>query len=252
PLFKSPCRFRLRILDGERVMHGHTNKLSVDPPKCDTERLSHLRASRREFMESLLVAGASAVLSSSRLTAQSAPAGGRAKAGRIDVHYHITPPSLIQALGAQQFPNAANWTVDKTLMDMEQNGVATVVCSIAPQADPFKDPSKAVRLTRECNEYFARLTTDHAGRFGIFAAAPLPNVDAALREIDYALGTLKADGIALFTSYGDKWLGDSAFDPVFDELNRRKAVLFTHPNTANCCRNLLPNIAEGTIEWGTE
>ena len=107
-------------------------------------------------------------------------------------------------------------------------------------------------LTRECNEYFARLVTDHPGRFGLFAAVPLPNVDAALREIDYALGTLKADGIALFTVYGDKWLGDPAFDPVFEELNRRKAVLFTHPNTANCCRNLLPNIADGTIEWGTD
>ena len=232
-------------------MRGHTNKLSVDPTQSATERPSHSCASRREFIESLLVGGASALLSSRRLTAQSAPAVG-AKAGRIDVHYHITPPSLIQALGAQQFPNAANWTVDNTLMDMERNGVATVVCSIAPQADPFKDSSKAVRLTRECNEYFARLTTDHPARFGLFAALPLPNVDAALREIDYALGTLKADGIALFTSYGDKWLGDAAFDPVFEELNRRRAVLFTHPNTANCCKNLLANIGDGTIEWGTD
>jgi predicted TIM-barrel fold metal-dependent hydrolase len=238
-------------------MPGRTNKFSGDTPKCHTERRPHLRASRREFMESLLAAGAGAMLSSSplltsRLLAQSASAVGGVKTGRIDVHYHITPPSLIQALGAQQFANAANWAVDQTLMDMERNAVATVVCSIAPQADPFKDPSRAVRLTRECNEYFARLMSDHPGRFGLFAAAPLPNVDAALREMDYALGTLKADGIALFTSYGDKWLGDPAFDPFFEELNRRKAVLFTHPNTANCCKNLLPNIADGTIEWGTD
>jgi predicted TIM-barrel fold metal-dependent hydrolase len=217
-------------------------------------------ASRREFMRSTLLAGTGAVLSSStpflsQLIAQSAPAVRGAKTGRIDVHYHLTPPALIQAFGAQPFANAANsanWTIDNTLMDMERNGVAAVMCSIAPQADPFADVSKAVGLTRECNEYFARVMTDHPGRFGLFAAVPLPNVDAALREIDYALGTLKADGIALFTVYGDKWLGDKAFDPVFDELNRRKAVLFTHPNTANCCRNLLPNIGDGTIEWGTD
>ncbi len=239
-------------------MRGHNNIFfSADPPKGDAERPSLPHSSRREFMGSVLLAGAGAVLSSSpliakRLIAQSAPAVGAAKAARLDVHYHLTPPSLIQAFGAQRFANAAsNWTLDQRLMDMERNGVATVLCSIAPQGDPFADPSKTVQLARECNEYFARLATDHPGRIGVFASAPLPNVDAALREIDYAFGTLKADGIALFTSYGDKWLGDPAFNPIFEELNRRKAVLFTHPNTANCCRNLLPNIGDGTIEWGT-
>jgi len=243
-------------------MREPNGQLPVDTPKSVMEHLSNFGASRRGFIESVLAAGAVAVLSPSprlsrsplsRLSAQSAPRVGAAKAGRIDVHYHITPPGLIQALGAQRFAtSASNWTIDQRLMDMERNGVATVLCSIAPQGDPFADSSKAVGLTRECNEFFARLAMDHPGRFGVFASAPLPNVDAALREIDYAFGTLKADGIALFTSYGDKWLGDPAFDPVFDELNRRKAVLFTHPNTANCCKNLLPNIGDGTIEWGTD
>src|SRR5437879_3475607 len=244
-------------------MRGHNIIFSADPPKGDSERHFPLHSSRREFMGSVLLAGAGAVLSSSppfssrsfgqRLIAQSAPAPGAAKAARLDVHYHLTPPTLIQAFGAQRFANAAsNWTLDQRLMEMERNGVAAVLCSIAPQGDPFADPSKTVQLARECNEYFARLATDHPGRIGVFASAPLPNVDAALREIDYAFGTLKADGIALFTSYGDKWLGDPTFNPIFEELNRRKAVLFTHPNTANCCRNLLPNIGDGTIEWGTD
>src|SRR4029077_180309 len=117
------------------------------------------RASRREFMRSAVLAGAGVVLSSappslsrpflSRTIAQSGPAVRGAKAGRIDVHYHLTPPALIQAFGAQPFANAANsanWTIDKSLMDMERNGVAAVMCSIAPQADPFADVSKAVGL----------------------------------------------------------------------------------------------------------
>lgn len=210
----------------------------------------HYDASRREFLRSAALAGAGAILASMRLP--SAHAQTNAKPTRIDVHYHITPPSLIAALGAQAFPNAANWTLDQTLMDMERNGIAASMCSVAPQADPFRDPTKAMRLTRECNEFFAKLVADHSGRFGFFASPPLPNMDAAFAEIEYGLDKLKADGVALFTSYGDKWLGDPAFEPLFQELNRRKAVVFTHPNTANCCRNLLPNIGDGTIEWGTD
>ncbi len=238
-------------------MPGHTNNFSTEPP-ADKGRPSRFQPSRREFMHSALLAGAGAVLASSPpslsgLIAQSAPATAAAKAGRIDVHYHLTPPAVIRAFGAQQFANAAsNWTLDQRLMDMDRSGVATALCSIAPQGDPFADVSKAVQLTRECNEYFARVAMDHPSRFGVFASLPLPNVDAALQEIEYALDTLKADGIALFTVYGDKWLGNAAFDPIFAELNRRKAVLFTHPNTANCCRNLLPNVGDGTIEWGTD
>jgi predicted TIM-barrel fold metal-dependent hydrolase len=93
---------------------------------------------------------------------------------------------------------------------------------------------------------------DHPTRFGLFGAMPLPDVDATLKEIEYAYDTLKADGVHLFTSYGDVWLGDDRFEPVMAELNRRKAVVHVHPTAANCCRNLVPNVPPNILEYGTD
>src|SRR5205823_14072335 len=153
----------------------------------------------------------------------------------------VVPPSLIQALGNQRLGGAsANWTPAKALDDMGKAGITTGIASIAPAGDPFNDAATAPRLCHESNEYEAKLAADYPRRFGVFAMLPLPNIDASLREIEYAFDTLKADGVGLFTSYGNKWLGDPVFNPVFEELNRRNAVAYTHPNSADRCRNLIP------------
>jgi predicted TIM-barrel fold metal-dependent hydrolase len=78
------------------------------------------------------------------------------------------------------------------------------------------------------------------------------DVDATLKELEYAFDTLKADGVGLQTNYGDKWPGDAMFKPVFEELNRRKAVVYVHPLTPNCCNNVVPGIPPGSIEYATD
>jgi len=204
--------------------------------------------SRRQFLRGLGAVGAGVLFSGGEPVAQAPATGAR----RIDVHHHIVPPPLLKALGAGLGAASVDWTPARAIEDMDRAGVSTGLSSIAPAGDPFRDVERAIRLTHECNEYAARLATDYPRRFGVFAALPLPNIDASLREVEYAFDTLKVDGLGLFTSYQDKWLGDPAFNPVFEELNRRRAIVYTHPNTANCCRNLLPNVGDGAIEWGTD
>jgi predicted TIM-barrel fold metal-dependent hydrolase len=92
------------------------------------------------------------------------------------------------------------------------------------------------------------MRADYKGRFGLFAVLPLPDVDASLKEIEYAFDTLKADGVGLLTSYGDAWLGDPRLEPVFDELNRRRAIVYTHPTDASCCHGI-GNANPSVVEW---
>jgi predicted TIM-barrel fold metal-dependent hydrolase len=180
--------------------------------------------------------------------AQSAPVA------RIDTHHHVFPPPYIAALieGRQDAQIAKAWSVQRTLDDMDRAGVQTSILSVTQPAVTFAPPDVARRVARESNEWVAKLVADGRGRFGSFATMPLPDVDGTLREIEYALDTLNADGVCLLTSYRDRWLGHASFAPVLDELNRRKAIVYTHPSTADCCTNILPGIPATVVEFGTD
>jgi 6-methylsalicylate decarboxylase len=208
------------------------------------------KVSRRSFVSGALATG-SAVAATPFMPGMAA---AQAKPQRIDVHHHLSPPTHIEALRKAKLgsPPTYNWSVEKSLEDMDTAGVANAITSVTTPAVSFLDSDNAKRVARECNEYAAKLMSDHPGRFGIFATVPLPHVDAALQEVAFALDTLKADGICLITNYGDKWLGAPEFAPLMEELNRRKAVVYTHPGTANCCRNLVPDIPDQIIEFGTD
>ena len=209
---------------------------------------------RRTFLTAALgVAGAARVTVNLDAAQQSMPAGNPR---RIDMHHHFAPPAWVADVKGRPLLQPANtrWTPEQSIEDMDRGGVAAAVVSITNPGLWFGDRAQSRRLARACNEYGAKLVSDHPTRFGLFAALPLPDVDAALVEIAHACDTLKADGIALFTSYGDKWLGNPEFRPVMEDLNRRRAVVAVHPTAADCCRNLdyAPGVGPGNIEYGTD
>ena len=141
------------------------------------------------------------------------------------------------------------WSPSKSLDDMEKNGVTTAMLSLAVSGVTFDAGEAGRSLARKSNDFGAQLVKDYPASFGLLAALPLPDPQGSLVEIEYALDTLHADGVALLSSYGDKWLGDATYAPVFEELNRRKAVVFVHPSAPNCCANLQAHVPASTMEF---
>ena len=207
---------------------------------------------RRCFVSALVATGLAAL---SRVDNQcffslAAQASVGASRGLIDVHHHFVPPFYVSehreqiaaAAGGRTHPAYLSWTVEQAIEAMDKNGVAIAVLSLTTPGVWFGDAKRAADTARRVNDYAAELISKYPGRFGLFAVVPLPDTESSLREIEYAFSSLKADGIGLMTSYDDKWLGDPRYEPVLEELNRRKAVVFVHPTTGLCCRTLLPDV----------
>ena len=200
------------------------------------ERLREQEPPTRRDIVALTAAGACALVAEKLGWAQPARSPGR-----IDLHHHYFPPAFLQAqrdaavrqnrpatLGAA----LESWSKARTIEAMDRYGISIGILSISPPGPWFGNIEQSRRLARECNEYAAEMMRDHPGRFGLFAALPLPDPDAALREIEYAFDTLHADGVAIMTSYatsaGTTWPGDASLAPIFAELNRRRAAAFFH------------------------
>ena len=218
------------------------------------DRWSTTRTSRRSLLTALAMSGATALLPGKGGAAEAVPA----TRSLIDIHHHYYPAEIVD--GWQDYltrhgngkltPAVAQWTPKSSLDEMDKSGVATSILSLAsiPGVWFGLDSPGMRRLSRLCNEYAAKMVEDYPGRYGLFASLPMPDIDGSLKEIEHAFDTLKADGINLSTSFGDKWPGNPAYKPVFEELNRRKAVVFFHPYAPNCCARLDTGVPDGVLE----
>lgn len=152
---------------------------------------------------------------------------------RIDVHQHIVPPFWADALSAHGADPSGwacpAWSADSAIAFMDSVGTAAGVLSLtAPSVKGWSGQAKR-DIARRVNAYTAEVVARHPTRFGNFATLPLPDVDGALAEIAHAFDTLKVDGVVLMSNHDGAYLGEPAFDPVWNELDRRQAVVFIHP-----------------------
>ena len=172
----------------------------------------------------------------------------------IDVHHHFYPPEFHAAV--KEFsgfvpPSVERWTTAGSLEEMDKNNVSSAILSMwsVPGVWLGADAEGMRRWARLNNDYAAEMSRENPGRFGLFAALPMPDVEGSLIEIEYALDVLKADGVGLMTNFGDTWPGDPAYRAMFEELNRRKAVVYFHPVAPACCAGtLVPGIQESWAE----
>ncbi len=213
------------------------------------------RVSRREVVGLLAAAAASAALPE-RIFAQAASSGPRI----IDTHHHIFPPNFTKwnlkrmTDDSPTFPGSfyTDWTPRYSLDQMDKAGVATAIGSMTSPGVWFGDTEEGRRNARDCNEFGAKMAQDYPGRFGMWGAIPLPDIDGSLHEIEYIYDKLKLDGIGLMTSYDNgKLLGHPSFAPVLEEMNRRKAVVFVHP-TVSCCAMPVAHVNRVSIDFPTD
>ena len=230
-------------------------------------------ASRRQFLAGLAAVGAAACSSGGESPGEAPQAealvlppltDGR----RIDVHHHFGPPAWIRALDDSGVLNQiwSDWDPSQAVEAMDRGGRRNVdfvdyragrlfrggIRERGRARSGVRVANDVAALARECNEFGARMVADYPGRFGIFASLPLPDVDASLREVEYVFDELGLDGIGLICSVGDKLIGDPDFSPVFEELNRRRAVIYTHPQAPACCRFMIDVTGPTTIEYSTD
>ena len=175
---------------------------------------------------------------------------------RIDIHHHIFPPEYLAAIdrlglteaggGGVAFPD---WSLSASLEMMDRHDIQTAIASIASPGVYFGDARLARELARRCNEYSASIVREYPDRFGFFASVPLPAISDAIAEAAYALDTLKCDGLVLMGSVADRFLGDPEFEEFMQELDRRKTVVFIHPNVHSSNRQLGLNFPAALFEF---
>jgi predicted TIM-barrel fold metal-dependent hydrolase len=169
---------------------------------------------------------------------------GICRCGRIDVHAHFLPRCYTDALAARSITKLDGgmpipaWSSDAALRTMDKFEIETAIISLSSPSTHFLPVEEKPALCRQVNLAGRALMTEHGDRFGFFASLPLPDMDRALNEVAYVFDELQVDGVVLEMNINGTYLGSPHFAPLFQALNRRRAVVFLHPTSPACLEQL--------------
>jgi predicted TIM-barrel fold metal-dependent hydrolase len=197
---------------------------------------------RRRFLGALTAAGALSLTRLSSVYGADRVVKLDVRGGAIDVHHHFVPPG-----GATNRP----WSIEMSLEQMDKFGIGVAILSMTQNGELLYNGTERGRsAVRAGNEYGAELMQRYPKRFGLMGGIPMPDIEGSLREVEYAYDTLKVDALGIYTNDNQgRWPGDSYFEPLWQELNRRNAIVYMHPLAPTCCTNLKYGAPNSMVEY---
>ncbi|QKX59637.1 uncharacterized protein TRUGW13939_06774 [Talaromyces rugulosus] len=180
---------------------------------------------------------------------------------KVDVHSHPIPEFYRDAMVSAGFATAddcsvivdgfhiPNFDIKTYMEERVEHGYNYSILSItAPGVSFLHGNSRAICLARKLNDQLFEYTQTYPKQLGAFGILPIPDIQGSLSEIKYCLDDLKLEGIGLYTNYDGKYLGDPSLDPIFEELDRRRATVFVHPTNPPTAPDL-PGMSLPVIEY---
>src|SRR4051812_28577002 len=197
---------------------------------------------RRRFLEALAMGGVTSLAPLPLVFAEDRPVKLNVRGGAIDVHHHFVPPG-----GTTNRP----WSAQMSLEQMDKFGIGVAILSMTQNGELlYNGTEKGRAAVRAGNDYGATLMQQYPKKFGLMGGIPLPDIEGSLREVEYAYDTLKVDAIGIYTNDNHgRWPGDPYFEPLWQELNRRSAIVYMHPLAPTCCSNLKYGPAASMLEF---
>jgi aminocarboxymuconate-semialdehyde decarboxylase len=159
---------------------------------------------------------------------------------KIDAFTHVLPPVYKEKLfqvskpGIDIIPNVRStptvYDLDTRFRIMEQFDCRQVITLAAPAIEEIADAGSSPDFARIANEGLAELVMKYPDKFAAgVASLPMNNIEAAYKEIDYAIQELNLKGIQLLTPSNDKPLDSPEFLPIFEKMAHYDLPIWIHP-----------------------
>jgi predicted TIM-barrel fold metal-dependent hydrolase len=165
---------------------------------------------------------------------------------RVDVQFHFSPEFYTELVKKEgKYITTDRWSVQGALDYMDRCNIGMGIMSVSTPSVNFLPVAESITLARRLNDAAAKVASDNPGRFGNFATLPMLDVAATLAEIAYCYDMLKMEGVCMMSNINGLYPGHSSFEPIFEELNKREAVVFIHPHDPSYMGTLnAPDVGE--------